>query len=340
MIAPRMKAFLANAGSGMPAVLSLQVEPSAVETSTDELELAADLRQDHLPRERDGRDRDDLGTQVDPAGVPGPGRARQLLRPLVDRAGERIVRRELGELQRDGHLAEEDDRPGPDEGAAGEEEAQGGGLEHAGQDRDVREARREAREAPERAVQLLLVPERREIVRVGVVRFAHGPPVVSQPGGRKECACDSLTRERCGRKRSRQAEGASCSASTRRAMRNASMPGGDAGVDRDLRQRLAQLVDRDPVAQRAAAVGLELRGAVERRQQAEVLEAALLVAQRRPRPDLAPAVLRDHALEVAVELARGGELTARRTRRRPRAAAPRARARSDRQTRSRSPWGS
>ena len=141
----------------------------------DELELGRDLRQDHLPRERDRRNRHDLRAEVDPAGVPGPRLARQPLRPLVDRARERKVRGELCELQRHRHLPEEDDRPGPDERAPGEEEAQRGGLEHAGQDRDVGEARGEARERPERAVQLLLVAERRKIVDVGVDRFTHEP---------------------------------------------------------------------------------------------------------------------------------------------------------------------
>ena len=40
-------------------------------------------------------------------------RLRDLLRPLVDRPGERILAGQLGEAQRDRELAEEHQRPGP-----------------------------------------------------------------------------------------------------------------------------------------------------------------------------------------------------------------------------------
>ena len=46
-------------------------------------------------------DREDAGEEVDPAGEPGIGLAGQVLRPLEDRAGDRIVARELGEAERD-----------------------------------------------------------------------------------------------------------------------------------------------------------------------------------------------------------------------------------------------
>ena len=141
----------------------------------DELELGRDLGQDHLPGERHGRDRHDLRAEVDPARVPGPRLACEPLRPLVDGARERVVRGELGELQRDRHLPEEDDGPGPDESTAGEQEPEGRRLEHARQDRDVGEPGCEARERPERAVELLLVSEAREVVRVGMGRLTHVP---------------------------------------------------------------------------------------------------------------------------------------------------------------------
>ena len=74
--------------------------------------------------------------------------------------------------------------------------------------------------------------------------------------------------------------------------------GRDAGVDRDLDQRVAQLVEGAAVAERTPEVGLELLGPVQRGEEAEVVEAALAVGQRRAAPHPAPAVLGDELLEL------------------------------------------
>ena len=66
-----------------------------------------------------------------------------LLRPLVDRAGDRIAGGELGEAERDGELAGEDEDPAPPERRPGEAEAEREELEHPGEDGDVREGRGE-----------------------------------------------------------------------------------------------------------------------------------------------------------------------------------------------------
>ena len=73
------------------------------------------------------------------------------------------------------------------------------------------------------------------------------------------------------------------------------------GVDGDLDQRVAQLVERAPVAQRAAEVRLELLRPVQSGEQAEVVEAALAIGQARPSPHCAPAVLGHELLELDVE---------------------------------------
>src|SRR4029079_2625467 len=104
-----------------------------------------------------------------PAGRPRGECRRGLLRPLVDRAGQRILPRQLGEAERDEHLAGEDDRPRPPERGARRQEREAEQLEDAGQDRDVAESGGEAGETAEGAVQRLLVTELGELVRVDVL---------------------------------------------------------------------------------------------------------------------------------------------------------------------------
>src|SRR5262245_54417483 len=70
----------------------------------------------------------------------------------------------------------------------------------------------------------------------------------------------------------------------------------------DLREHGADLVRREPVAQRAAGVALELLHLPERRDHAEIEDRALTRGERRIAPDLAPAILGQDALEVAVEV--------------------------------------
>src|SRR3954471_14622413 len=81
----------------------------------------------------------------------------------------------------------------------------------------------------------------------------------------------------------------------------------DAAIDRDLREHRADLVRRQPVAQRAAHMGLEFLHLAERGYHAEVEDRALARAERVVAPGFAPAILRDDALEVAVEIVRALE---------------------------------
>ena len=98
--------------------------------------------------------------QVDPAREPRVrlGLAEEL-RPLEDRARDREVARDLGEVQRDDELAERDDRERPDERAAERADAEDEQREDAGRRRDVAERRGERAEEVQPAVQRLLVAE-------------------------------------------------------------------------------------------------------------------------------------------------------------------------------------
>jgi hypothetical protein len=92
-------------------------------------------------------------------------------RPLEDRARDREPRREGGEVQRDEHLADEHDRPRPEERRPAEAEAEEEQLEDGGEDGDVGEPGREGREAADPAVQFLVVSEARQ---VGVLNWLFG----------------------------------------------------------------------------------------------------------------------------------------------------------------------
>src|SRR6266446_4414241 len=78
-------------------------------------------------------------------------------------------------------------------------------------------------------------------------------------------------------------------------------PDRQAAIGGDLGQHGADLVRGQSIAQRPAGVGLELLHLAERRDHAEVENRALARRQRRVAPGLAPAILGDDALEVAVE---------------------------------------
>ena len=132
----------------------------------EDLEAGRHLRQHDLPGDRDGGDRDDRPDDVDPAGHPGGEITGHSLGPLVHGSGERVLPRELGEVQRDEHLAGEDDQPGPPHRRTCEPEAEREQLNHAGQDRDVAEARGERGEIAQRAVELLLVAESGKLARI------------------------------------------------------------------------------------------------------------------------------------------------------------------------------
>ena len=140
-----------------------------------ELEEVVDHRQRDLVRQRDGGDGDDRRREHHPAGEPGHVRRAEPLGPVVDRAGDRVARGELAEAERDHQLAGEHQRPRPPVRRAAEREAEVEELERAGEDRDVADPRRERGEAPERAVELLLVAELGEL---GVVAERVGQPRV------------------------------------------------------------------------------------------------------------------------------------------------------------------
>src|SRR6516165_11165179 len=75
----------------------------------------------------------------------------------------------------------------------------------------------------------------------------------------------------------------------------------DPAVDRDLGQHRADLIGREPVAQRAANMGLEFLHFPERGDHAEIEDRALARAQRVVAPSFAPTILGDEPLEIAVE---------------------------------------
>ena len=140
---------------------------AGVGRGAEELELGRDLGQDDLPVDRNGGDRDDRADDVDPAGHPRREAARDLLGPLIHGPGDRVLAGHLHEAQRDQDLTEDHDRPRPPHARAGVEVAEAVQRGDAGQDRDVAEAGRERGEAPQRAVEFLLVSEAREL---GTVR--------------------------------------------------------------------------------------------------------------------------------------------------------------------------
>ena len=102
--------------------------------------------------------------QVDPAREPGVRlRVAQQLRPLEDGAGDREVRGDLREHERDDELAERDDRERPDERPAERPDAEDEQREDAGGGRDVAERRGERAEEVQPAVERLRVAELGEI---------------------------------------------------------------------------------------------------------------------------------------------------------------------------------
>src|SRR6516164_5915743 len=76
----------------------------------------------------------------------------------------------------------------------------------------------------------------------------------------------------------------------------------DPAVDRDLSQHRSDFIRREPVAQRAANMGLEFLHFPERGDHAEIENGTLARAQRVVAPGFAPTILGDEALEIAVEV--------------------------------------
>src|SRR4029078_7228029 len=119
---------------------------------------------------------EDPGEEVDPPGEPRKGPTGEVLRPLVDRARDREVRADLGEVESDDQLADDDDGPAPVEERPGQEEAEDEKSEDAGAWRDVREGDREARIDTQRAPELLLVAELLQVADVSVMCRFQGFP--------------------------------------------------------------------------------------------------------------------------------------------------------------------
>src|SRR5712691_3915036 len=79
-------------------------------------------------------------------------------------------------------------------------------------------------------------------------------------------------------------------------------PDRNTAIYRDLGEHRANLVGAQPVAERAADVGLELLHLAERGDHSEVEDRALARGQRLVAPGFAPAILGDDALKIAVEV--------------------------------------
>src|SRR5262249_51881379 len=73
-------------------------------------------------------------------------------------------------------------------------------------------------------------------------------------------------------------------------------------VDRDLGQHCSDLIGREPVAERAANVGLEFLHFSERGDHAEIEDRALARSERVVAPGFTPTILGNDALKIAVEI--------------------------------------
>src|SRR5439155_9152710 len=139
-------------------------DPLVVKTAREVPNHAVERRDEgQRQRHAHGRDSQDAREQVDPAGEPGVRLSGQILRPLEDRSGDRIMAREFREGQGDDELAQRDDRPTPEEDAADRRQTKEEERKDAGRRRDVAECDGERAEDAERATKLLLVAETREI---------------------------------------------------------------------------------------------------------------------------------------------------------------------------------
>ncbi len=128
-----------------------------------EAEQGADVRG---RSERHGGDRHEQRPGVEPAREPAEPLPDELLRPLVDPTGDRILRHDFRERENDEHLARNDQRNRPDHRGACGREPEGEERVHADDRREVGEAEREVAPQAERSRQLLAVPERRELGRI------------------------------------------------------------------------------------------------------------------------------------------------------------------------------
>ena len=111
------------------------------------------------------------------------GPVRQALRPLVDRPRDREVARQLGEDERHEQLADDDDRPRPEERRATEPDADAEVAERPGRNADEAERDREVRQEPQGSLRSSgLMPEGSQVgvVALGDVRrLRPGPDTAS-----------------------------------------------------------------------------------------------------------------------------------------------------------------
>ncbi len=116
-------------------------------------------------------DRHDQRPAVDPSNPPAVARPDQVLAPLKERAGNRVVASQLGEDERHEELPEHHDRQQPDVSRTAGANSQDEQRIDADDRRDVAEGDREVLEQVEDAPQLLPVSKPRKLGGVGVTRL-------------------------------------------------------------------------------------------------------------------------------------------------------------------------
>ena len=124
-----------------------------------------------------GGDGHDQRPSVDPTDPPSIVRPDQVLAPLEQCAGNRIVAAELGEHERDKQLPQDDDGQQPDVPRTGGADTEDEQRVDADDRRDVAEGNREVLEQVEHTPQLLPVPKPRQLggIRLtGLWRRDHG----------------------------------------------------------------------------------------------------------------------------------------------------------------------
>src|SRR5439155_18455433 len=141
-------------------------------------------RQDERHSGGYGGDGHNAGPEVDPAGKPAQRLVGKPFGPLVDGPGDREMAGQLREVQGDEGLAQDDERPGPEDG--GPSHAKGDRLigECPCRDADIAERDGEIREESERSPQLRLDAERpkvrvisRDLVGLHGIRGQGSPPL-------------------------------------------------------------------------------------------------------------------------------------------------------------------
>src|SRR5215469_845618 len=125
----------------------------------------------------------------------------------------------------------------------------------------------------------------------------HGVTATTATGFTETISIRPLGEQLCGLRRLLQDFGGDC---------ERAVGGGNAGVDRDLQQDLADLLRRQPVAQRRAGMHREFFFLAQRGQSRERDHASLGSGETRPGPDFAPCVASDELLEGGGEVGHVG----------------------------------